>query len=349
MLVTQQKILRRFWYPVLPAENLGDAPVGVRLLGEDLALWRGPDGAPAVVQDRCCHRSAKLSRGWAVDGNVVCPYHGWAYATDGRCVRVPQAKVPERDNRYAVPAYSAQVRYDQIWVCLDAAPLAGIPEVPEYGAEGWRVIPEFFEPWGAPGLRIMENSFDNAHFSYVHARSFGVIEEPEPAPLSLIDTDQGFIMLTEVPVKNPEQQQKNLGIAEERTIRKVEKTWWMPFSRKMKITYPNGRVHILLTLTAPIDDRSSQVTQIAIRNDSEAEAPAAGVIAFDRQVTHEDRGILEMTDCDVPLDLRRERHMPSDRPGMEMRKRLAALLAEHGEPEMTAAGPVPVSWRHAAE
>jgi phenylpropionate dioxygenase-like ring-hydroxylating dioxygenase large terminal subunit len=233
-----------------------------------------------------------------------------------------------------VKSYRCAERYGYVWVALEE-PLFDIPHIPEATMPGFRQFHEFYEEWKSPGLRIMENSFDNAHFSYVHQKSFGIVEEPEPAPLSISDTDDGFVMRTIVPVQNPDIQKRNLKEAGDRTVRNYEKTWWMPFSRKMKITYPNGLVHILITLTAPIDDRRSMLTQFAIRSDTEADAPAADCIAFDRQVTDEDRSILEACGWDVPLDLKRreELHMPSDRPGLEMRKRLAALLAAHGERE----------------
>jgi hypothetical protein len=147
-------------------------------------------------------------------------------------------------------------------------------------------------------------------------------------------------MYADVPVKNPDIQKANLGIASDRTVRHYEKTWWMPFSRKMKVTYPNGLVHIIMTLTAPIDDRRSQVIQFLLRSDSEADAPAAKLVEFDRQVTHEDMAILEACDFDVPLSLTGERHMPTDQPGLEMRRMLARLLAEHGESEIRRDGPV---------
>jgi hypothetical protein len=46
--------------------------------------------ASPACRDCCCHRSAKLSLGYIEDGNIVCGYHGWAYAADGVCVKVPQ-------------------------------------------------------------------------------------------------------------------------------------------------------------------------------------------------------------------------------------------------------------------
>jgi hypothetical protein len=183
----------------------------------------------------------------------------------------------------------------------------------------------------------------------VHKESFGIVEEPEPVQPRLEPDPAGFVMYADVTVKNPDIQKGNLGIASDRTIRHYEKTWWMPFSRKMKVTYPNGLVHIIMTLTAPIDDRRSQVIQFLLRSDSEADAPAANLIEFDRQVTHEDRDILAACDWDVPLTLTGELHMPTDRPGLEMRRLLAKLLADHGEAEVRRVGAIGPALASAAE
>ncbi|MEN3363467.1 MAG: hypothetical protein V7606_741, partial [Burkholderiales bacterium] len=90
MLVTRQKILRRFWYAVIPLERLKDGPQPFTLLGEKIVLWLDAEGKPAAVQDRCCHRTAQLSKGFVERGNIVCGYHGWTYDTTGKCVRIPQ-------------------------------------------------------------------------------------------------------------------------------------------------------------------------------------------------------------------------------------------------------------------
>ena len=76
MLTTQQKVLRRFWYALMPMSFLDDGPKPFRLMGEDIVLWKQADGTPAAVADRCCHRTAKLSRGFVENGNLVCGYHG---------------------------------------------------------------------------------------------------------------------------------------------------------------------------------------------------------------------------------------------------------------------------------
>jgi len=333
MLVTRQKVLRRFWYPVIPSDRLTDTPQPFTLLATPLVLFRDASGIACALIDRCCHRTARLSVGWLDGGNIVCPYHGWTYSGDGHCVRIPQRPDGDPGKGIAVQAFRCQERYGVVWVALEE-PLRDIPALPEHDDPGYRRVFEFYETWAAPGLRIMENSFDNAHFAFVHKASFGIVEEPEPVPPRLEPDPAGFVMYADVPVKNPDIQKANLGIASERTIRHYAKTWWMPFSRKMKVTYPNSLVHIIMTLTAPIDDRRSQVIQFLLRSDREEDAPAANLVAFDRQVTHEDMTILEACDFDVPLALNRELHMPTDQPGLEMRRLLAKLLAEHGETEI---------------
>jgi hypothetical protein len=75
------------------------------------------------------------------------------------------------------------------------------------------------------------------------------------------------------------------------------------------------------------------MVQFCLRNDTEAEAKASDVIAFDRIVTQEDREVLATTDYDTPLNIQEEQHMASDKPGILMRHRLAALLKAHGEVE----------------
>jgi phenylpropionate dioxygenase-like ring-hydroxylating dioxygenase large terminal subunit len=350
MLVTRQPLLRRFWYPICPTATLGDKPMPFTLLGEDIVLWRTADGSAACVRDRCCHRTAKLSRGWNNNGCLVCGYHGWAYDATGAVVDIPQRPEGGIPKGLKTEAFPIAERHGVIWVALED-PIYDIPDIPEASDPAYRRVDEFYEVWEAPGLRIMENSFDNAHFSYVHAKTFGILEEPEPAPLKIEQTRDGFIMRALVPVKNPDIQKKNLKDDGEFTTRDYEKTWWAPFSRKMKITYPNGLIHIICTLTAPIDDKNSMVTQFALRTDTEADAPAADIIAFDRQVTIEDQDILAICDPDVPLRAARggEVSIPSDEPGLEMRRHILKLLIAAGEEEATGLAPVPPVTRAAAE
>lgn len=335
MLVTQQPVFRRFWYPVIPSQQLTDGPQAFELLGEPLVLWLDESGEAAAVRDRCCHRSAKLSLGKVNGDRIACPYHGWEFGPDGACARVPQLKpdcaIPAN---YRVDAFRTQERYGYIWVCLED-PLTGIPEIVQASDPDYRLIQEFYEPWQCAGLRVMENELDLAHPTFVHTETFGSEEHPTPDELEISESEWGIHVFGKLGVVNPELQQKNLKMEEALTFRTLSMDWLMPFTIKLKITYPNGLEHIVVNTMTPVSDRTSQMVQFCVRNDTEADTPAADAIAFDRAVTLEDKRILESTDYDVPLTPSREEHMFTDRPGIMIRKKVAALLKAHGEIEQT--------------
>jgi len=64
MLATETPLLQRFWYPVMPVAELASGPKPFRLLGRDIVVWIDGEGLPAALDDRCCHRMARLSKGF---------------------------------------------------------------------------------------------------------------------------------------------------------------------------------------------------------------------------------------------------------------------------------------------
>jgi phenylpropionate dioxygenase-like ring-hydroxylating dioxygenase large terminal subunit len=336
MLITKQPVLRRFWYPVARAAAVkDDQPFGFTLLGENIVLWRQKDGSIACIEDRCCHRSAKLSLGYLQDGNVVCGYHGWTFDASGKCVRIPQRENPEQTGKMRIGGFKAAERYGHIWVVL-GEPLADLPYIPEAEEPALRHIDQFYEPWKIGALRLMENSFDNAHVAFTHRKTFGEASEPIPAKNEIEEYDYGFHLRAEIPVKiRGDLASKVLSADPGDTVRKLKNTWFMPCVRRLGITYPNGLRHTIITAATPMTDETTMLVQWCYRSDTEEQAPAADVNAFDRAVTLEDKVILESCDPDVPLDDRFEQHMPSDKPGLVMRRKLRELLAAHGETEAT--------------
>lgn len=339
MLVTRQPLFRRFWYPVMPTRMLDEGrPMPFRLLDEDIVLWRSADGDYAAMDDRCCHRTARLSMGWVQNDHIVCAYHGWCYDRRGRCTRIPQ--VPDaKDIPYRVPSYPTQVRYGYVWVCLGMTPLNSIPDLEEDGAEGFRCIHEFYEPCKASGLRLMENFFDFSHTSFVHKGSFGNLQDPRPRETKLEETPEGLTLRGDLPVAHTDPHIRHAvhdnGQGRD-TLRRMESQWYLPFMRKSRITYPSGLVHALVTYATPIDDAHSMLCQWIYRNDTEEQVSAADCIAMDRRITDEDLAILAGVEPDVSLSASRdeEAHMFTDRPGLAMRRRILGLLREHGETEV---------------
>jgi phenylpropionate dioxygenase-like ring-hydroxylating dioxygenase large terminal subunit len=336
MLVTQQPIFKRFWYPVFPVDQLTDGkPHPFTLLGQKIAVWLDSAGNPAAVADKCCHRSAQLSLGKVTGDCIECPYHGWRFDGAGACTHVPQVSGPISPS-YRLTTYDCTQRYGYVWVCL-GEPLCDLPDIPEAQDPNYRLVPAFYEPWNCAGLRVMENEFDTAHPTFVHTTTFGSTDHPIPDRMELTETEWGIDFWTTLGVANPERQQENTGVAQAQTVRTMHMTWYMPFTAQLRIGYPNGLIHIVVNTAVPIDDSTSQIVQFFLRNDTEAEIKAANVLAFDRAVTLEDKAILESTDFDVPLELSHEQHMMTDRPGILMRRKLIALLKAHGEVEQTRA------------
>jgi phenylpropionate dioxygenase-like ring-hydroxylating dioxygenase large terminal subunit len=338
MLVTRQPVFRRFWHAVLPLTLLdAGRPLPFTLLGENIVLFLGPDGQPAALKDRCCHRTARLSKGRCVNGALQCGYHGWTYDAHGRVIRIPQYH-PERPipADYRTPAYRCVARYGYAWVALEE-PIAPVPELPEFGAPGWRTIFQFYETWGTSPLRVLENSFDNAHFSFVHRATFGVAAQPQPSRYELIEREGGFYAETVIAASNPEAFQRVSGSTEPITQRHMRNAYYLPFSRRLDIEYPSGVRHVIVNAFTPIDDGNLQLCQWLFRNDREEDCPAQLLIDFDHAITREDKDMLECTDPNALVDTRRrgvEFSMDSDKPGMLIRKHLMQLLAAHGEVEV---------------
>jgi phenylpropionate dioxygenase-like ring-hydroxylating dioxygenase large terminal subunit len=99
------ELLRRYWQPVALAEELppGGAPLPVRILGEDLVLFRDDQGRPGLLGIHCSHRGADLSYGRLEDGGLRCIYHGWLYDVHGRCLEQPGE--PAVGTRHASPLH----------------------------------------------------------------------------------------------------------------------------------------------------------------------------------------------------------------------------------------------------
>ena len=345
MLITQQPVFRKFWHAVMPLSMLADGPKPFKLLGEDIVLFLDEAGQPAALKDRCCHRTAKLSMGWCVNaqgqacgqGAVQCGYHGWVYDRNGRVIRIPQYDADRAiPPDYQTTTYRCVARYGYAWVALDE-PLAEIPAVPEFGTVGWRTIYQFYETWATSPVRALENSFDNAHFSFVHRATFGVAAAPKPSKYELIDGDQGFYAETIIDALNPEAFRQISGVSDPVTTRHMRNAYYLPFSRRLDIEYPSGIRHVIINCFTPIDDGRIQLCQWLFRNDREADCPEAMLVEFDKVITREDKAILESTDPDALVDLRRrgvEYSMDSDRPGILIRKHLMQLLSQHGEQEI---------------
>ncbi|HEY7627946.1 MAG TPA: Rieske (2Fe-2S) protein, partial [Ilumatobacteraceae bacterium] len=148
------------WHPVARSVDIVTEPVAVTLLGQQVVLWRTPSGAVLAAADRCPHRQAPLSEGTIEAGCLVCPYHGWTFGDEGRCVRVPSATegVPVPPRAHLKP-YECEERYGLAWVCL-GVPAAPIPDIVQDRDPSFRRINTPVEVWKVSATRMTDNFLD---------------------------------------------------------------------------------------------------------------------------------------------------------------------------------------------
>jgi len=165
------ELLRRYWHPVAIAADLTtESPTKfVRILGEDLVLFRTPNDEVGLLHDRCAHRGVSLCYGRVEERGIACAYHGWLYDIRGNCLATP-AEPPESKFHLTVKqkAYPVQKLAGLYWAYLGPQP---VPEIPKYDVwartDGWhwlRALPQLDCNW----LQAMENSVDTAHLHILH-------------------------------------------------------------------------------------------------------------------------------------------------------------------------------------
>ncbi len=169
-----------FWYPMVRSEDLAaDQPEKVKVLGLNFVVFRDSEGKARVLSDTCTHRGGSLGGAWSnvgkpriIDGCIVCPYHGWEFNGDGKCVNIPSigydADAPARAK---VDSYPVEEQYGIIFAFLGDLPEEERPpllKVEEYGQEGWRANSILVLDVNFYYERSMENGLDPAHNEFVH-------------------------------------------------------------------------------------------------------------------------------------------------------------------------------------
>lgn len=318
--------LRGVWYPVARVETVGSAPEAIRLLGEDLVLWRSSGGDIVVAPDRCPHREAPLSIGVVRDGVLSCAYHGWQFGDAGRCVLVPSsgpgAHIPPTAH---LSCHQAQERYGLIWVCL-GEPAADIPSIAQDTDPAFRRINTPIEEWAVSTPRLVDNFMDFSHFPWVHTGTFGAGQDPVVPKLELDELDADFFGYRyEVDAANPDEAVAVSGSDSDVVHRVMTTGFALPFTVRSTIEYDSGLQHILLLCSTPIDDLTSLFTFVVWRNDDHS-TDADEIIAFDRAIGAEDKAMLEKVPGTLPLTRTGLVNVQSDKPSVEWRRRFAEMI-----------------------
>ena len=162
---------RRFWHPVALSSELDELPLVVRILGEDLVLYRDSGGAAGLLGRHCAHRGASLEFGIVEERGLRCCYHGWLYGTDGTVLEAPGepegARIAGRLRHLAYPTHE----YRGLIFAYFGKPgeRPGFPVFDTFELPDNKLVPyAITQPcnW----LQVQENAMDPIHAVYLHAR-----------------------------------------------------------------------------------------------------------------------------------------------------------------------------------
>jgi len=305
--------LRRCWHPVAYAESLAGGPVHAGLLGEHLALWRDSTGTAHAVSDLCIHRGTALSLGRVEGDQIVCPYHGWRYATDGRCVAIPQLADPTRVPAKArVARFACQERYGMVWVALDE-PRWPLPEIPEFERDGWELVMNGPYEWESDASRQVENFTDFGHFPWVHPGLLGDPSRPV-VPKHTVTTEGHVLHYQIVRPEAPNSDDFPIFANEETATpeRRSRYELHLPYTIVLRIGWGGAEGMLYFFASQPISaDRCRGF--LAIGRNYNLDQPASVIQAFEDTIFNQDQVIVESQRPErVPFDLADELHLTFD-------------------------------------
>jgi 5,5'-dehydrodivanillate O-demethylase oxygenase subunit len=165
-------LMRRYWIPIAPFAQLLENPVRrVRVLGEDLILYRDRSNTLGLIGDRCLHRRVDLQFGIPDECGLRCPYHGWLYDETGTCTERPLEAQPKRDAGRKLAGYPVRELGGLVFAYLGPLPA---PALPRWDLYVWpnalrQIAVNVLDcNW----LQCQENTADPTHSVWTHGHFF---------------------------------------------------------------------------------------------------------------------------------------------------------------------------------
>jgi hypothetical protein len=231
---------------------------------------------PAALKDRCCHRTAKLSKGRCVDGNAR--------------VRLPRLDLQRRRPRRAHPAVRGRPP-DPGRLLHAGLPLRGeatatpgsrsrspsrrSPRCPSSTTRPSAPSSSSTRPGPPARCARWRTASTTATSASCTRRPSAWRRSPSRASYQLVERDGGFYAETVIDAVNPPAYHAVSGTTEPITQRHMRNAYYLPFSRRLDIEYPSGIRHIIINCFTPIDDGHIQLAQWLFRNDTRGRLPGA--------------------------------------------------------------------------
>ena len=191
--------LRRYWHPFMLASELGDLPVALKLLGEDLVVFRDKSGRLGLLHKHCAHRGASLEFGIIGDRGIRCCYHGWHFDVDGTILDTPAEPPTSRIRQnFCQGAYHVREEHGLLFAYM--GPPESVPDFPYYDtfSDTSSTVAPFKLPLPCNWVQIVENAADPIHNAFLHAIVSGQQFSPAFKVLPVLDfveTPLGFLSM----------------------------------------------------------------------------------------------------------------------------------------------------------
>lgn len=255
------ELLRRYWHPIGMAADATGTPRKVRVLGEDLVLFRDLSGRPGLVYPNCAHRGTSLYYGKVDERGIRCCYHGWLFDAQGHCLEQPcEPQGGLARDRVRQPWYPVQELYGLVWAYL--GPPERKPVLPRYECLEQLDDGEFLEAddssIGSGGPQVVpcnwlqhyENLVDPFHVVILHASFSGTQFVPAMAVMPEVTWDTQPLSVRTVSIRK---------LPDGKTLRRISEAG-LPTLRV--IPSPRiGRYGMVESLgwVLPIDDHSFRI------------------------------------------------------------------------------------------
>jgi nitrite reductase/ring-hydroxylating ferredoxin subunit len=191
--------LRCYWHPFMLASELEELPVAVKLLGEDLVVFRDKSRRLGLLHKHCAHRGASLEFGIIAERGIRCCYHGWHFDVDGTILDTPAEPETSRIKvNFCQGAYHVREEHGLIFAYM--GPPEAVPDFPRYDTYAFAesVAAPFKLPVPCNWLQIVENAADPIHNAFLHAIVSGQQFSPAFKVLPVLDfveTPLGFLSM----------------------------------------------------------------------------------------------------------------------------------------------------------
>lgn len=197
------EMMRRYWIPALYTWELeaDGQPQRIRLLSEDLLVWRNTSGKIGVTQENCPHRGVSLYYGRNEEEGLRCCYHGWKFDTEGNCLEMPNEPSDSLfKGKVKITAYQTAEAGGYVWIYMGEGAAPALPDFEFCALPETHVRHSHKLVYEHNWMQALEGELDSTHVYFLHGRlsadlpgKYGLWIDDKAARFHVVNTDYGLM------------------------------------------------------------------------------------------------------------------------------------------------------------